>query len=521
MMKTKYILKGLIATLLFAFAVSSCESYNEELLDGLGNTREFSPIGITAKVKNQTFVELNWTVNPDADHYVVEFSADDPEFKVIYKTVEVKASQLPVSIQLEGETTYAIRVKAITPGLADSKWSVTTATTLSEQLFLPIQNGDIDAKQVTLRWVANSNVTQITVAPGNIVHPITPAEKASGVAVVTGLTPETAYTANLMNGAKKRGVQTFTTGIDIGTGILVTTTDNLFQKITAAPSGSVLVFMPGDYTAQTGTIAVNKTLTLRGLKTDNKSKLKVNFTLGNNPTNASEVVSLSLIDLDLDGTGTTGGAITIATAATTQLGDVLISNSRVHDFPSQLMYGNANAKLKSFTVDNSVITRVNTGGGADFIDFRTTYVASVSLTKSTFDTCSSRDFIRLDAAAGLSGTGLSSNVSIDACTIYAPTLVLASRILYLRFVSNTSSVRNTLFAVGNAVYTNSTATAAPVFANNNNFQSPNLALTGSNNRPDASATTLDPQFAGASTGNFKVQNQTIIDKKIGDPQWIK
>lgn len=525
MMKTKYIVKGLIATLLLTIALSSCESYNEGLLDGIGNTREFSPIALTAKVKNQTFVELNWTVSPQADHYTVEFSADDPEFKVIYKTLQVTGGQLPLTVQLEGETNYSIRVKAITNGLADSKWSVVTATTLSEQLFFPVQPADIDAKQVTLRWVPNSNVTQITVAPGNITHVITAAEKTAGVAVVTGLTGETAYTATLLNGTKKRGVVTFTTGIDIGTGILVKPEDNLFQKITDAPSGSVLVFMPGDYTAQTGLIAVNKTLTLRGLRTADKSKLKVNFTLGNNPANASEEVSLSLIDLDLNGTGLLGGAITISAPATTTLGNVLISNCNVHDYPSQLMYGNAVAKLKSFTVDNSIIKKVNTAGSADFIDFRTTYVASVSLTKSTFDTCSSRDFIRLDAVlpanGGFSGTGLTSNVLIDGCTIYNPSLPLASRILYERFVSNTSTVRNTLLVVGSAVYTNSTATAPPVFANNNNFNSPNLQLTGSNNRPDASATVLDPQFVNATGGDFTIKNSTLIDRKVGDPRWIK
>lgn len=49
--------------------------------------------------------------------------------------------------------------------------------------------------------------------------------------MITGLTGETAYTATLLNGAKKRGVVTFTTGIDIGTGILVKPEDNIFQKL--------------------------------------------------------------------------------------------------------------------------------------------------------------------------------------------------------------------------------------------------------------------------------------------------
>ncbi len=62
MMKTKYVFRGLITLLLLAIAVSSCESYNEELLNGIGNSREFSPIGLKATIRNQTTVELNWTV---------------------------------------------------------------------------------------------------------------------------------------------------------------------------------------------------------------------------------------------------------------------------------------------------------------------------------------------------------------------------------------------------------------------------------------------------------------------------
>ncbi|KUJ63903.1 hypothetical protein AR687_01575 [Flavobacteriaceae bacterium CRH] len=523
MMKTKYIFIGLITTILLAIGVSGCESYNEELLDGIGNTREYSPIGVKATVRNSTTVELNWTVKSDenADHYVVEFSPDDPEFKTIFKTINVAASQLPIQVPLEGETTYYIRVKAVSAaGLEDSKWSITTATTLSEQIFLPIKAEEIEAGSVTLRWTPNSNVTQILFQPGNIAHTITPEEKTAGEAIVTGLTPETNYTATLKNGTKTRGTLTFTSGVDLTKGIIVNPQDDLIAKVAQAPAGSRLLLMPGVYQT-TGEVIVNKTLIFRGVRPENKPKLTVKFTLANNPANAGEAVSLSLIDLDLNGKTLTGGAITIGSAQPAPLGDVLISACYVHDFPSQLMYGNASARLKSFTVDNSIIKNVNTAGSADFIDFRTTYVATVTLTKSTFDTCSSRDFIRLDAAAGLSGTGLTSNVLIDACTIYAPTLPLASRILYVRFASNALTVTNTLFSVGLAVYTNSTVTNAPGFSNNNNFNSPNLQLTGNNNRPDAAATTLNPQFTNAATGDFTIGNQTLKDNAIGDPRWIK
>lgn len=523
MMKTKYIFRGLIATLLLVIGVTGCESYNEELLDDIGNTREFSPIGFTARVRNSTTVELNWTVKTDekADHYVVEFSPDDKDFKTIFKTINVAPAQLPIQVPLEGETTYYIRVKAVSgAALEDSKWSVTTATTLSEQIFFPIKPEEIQSGSVTVRWTPNSNVTQILAQPGNITHTITAEEKTAGVAIVNGLTPETNYTATLKNGTKTRGVLTFMSGVDLTKGIIVNPQDDLNAKIAQAPAGSRLLLMPGVYQT-TGELIINKTLIFRGVRPENKSKLNVRFTLANNPANASDAVSLSLIDLDLNGAGLTGSAIAISATQAAPLGDVLINSSYVHDYPSQLMYGNGAARLKSFTVDNSIIKNVNTAGGADLIDFRTTYVGSVTLIRSTFDKCSSRDFIRLDAAAGFTGGSLTSNVVIDACTIYSPTLVLASRILYVRFATNVLAVRNTLLAVGAAVYTNQVATNAPGFGNNNNFNSPNLKLVGTNNTPDAGATTLDPQFANAAGGDFTLGNQTLIDNKIGDPRWIK
>ncbi|WP_394773271.1 DUF4957 domain-containing protein [Flavobacterium sp.] len=520
-MKTKYILKGLIATLLLAFAITSCDSYNEQLLDGIGNTREFSPIGLTAKVRNQTTVELNWTTKEEADHYVVEFSADDSEFKTIYKTVEVTPAQLPVSVALEGETTYSIRIKSVSAsGLADSKWSVTTATTLSEQLFLPVQPIDIEAKQVTLRWTPNSNVTQITVAPGGITHAITPAEKTAGVAIVTGLTAETAYTATLLNGAKKRGVATFTTGIDIGTGILVKVTDDLMQKIADAASGAILVLEPGDYTAanQIGAITVNKAITLRGLRSYDKPKLHVNFVLTNGAAN------ISLIDLDLKGDkGAAGAAVSVIKYNDNSItyGSLLISGSNIHDYGISLISANLTAaKITSVIVENTIVTNVLTTGG-EFIDVRGSQIAQLTLKNSTFNNCATaRYFIRMDA--GL--TGLTTNILIDSCTISNPNMLgtAANSILYTRFVTNVIAVRNTLFANTPAPYTREAVTANPTFASNNYYNSPNLIANPNalaNNRPDTSGTALDPQFVGAATGNFTIKNQTLIDNKVGDPRW--
>ncbi|WP_343588518.1 DUF5123 domain-containing protein [Flavobacterium sp.] len=522
-MKTKYKVKGFIAVMLLALAVSSCESYNEAVIDSLDVNRAFSPVGISAVVRNKTTVELNWTVKDDADHYVVEISADDANFGTIYKTLNVAPTELPVQIALEGETVYSFRVKAISAtGLEDSKWSIATATTLAPELFLPIQDGDIEAKQATLRWTPNNSVAQIVLNSGAITHTLTATEKTEGIAIITGLSPETAYTAELVNGAKKSGKTTFTTGIDIGTGILVKAEDDLNAKINEAASGSILVLMPGDYTVFTGEVVLNKSITLRGLRSYDKPKLHVKFTLNAGTSN------LSLIDLDLEGTAVGDSNFITLSGASTSYGDILISGCNVHDYLRALVYGNAAAaKLNSFTVDNSIVKNVNTNAQADFIDFRNTYVANVVVKNSTFDTCSvGRDFVRADAVApanGFSGTGLTTNVLIESCTLYKVSNTSApKRLLYLRFASNASTVKNTLITSTSAIYTNQPATTMPTF-NKNYYNDAVSFVDGTivNNKIDASATSVNPQFVDPANGDFTVKNQTIIDNNIGDPRWLK
>lgn len=516
-MKTKYIFKNLLFTLFLTITISGCSGYDEDVIDELSVDREFAPVGLTARVRNQTTVELNWIVK-NVDHYVVEFSADDPNFNTVYKTVEVQGDELPVQVALEGETVYSIRVKAISArGLEDSKWALGTATTLTEQLMLPSEPGDIKALEATLRWVPNSSVTQIVINPGNITHVITPEEKIAGIATVTGLTSETSYTAVLLNNTKTRGATSFTTGIDVGDNTLVTVDDDLFQMIADAASGDILLLEAGDYTAQTGTISLNKSITIQGLRSYDKPRLKVNFSL------IAGAANLSLIDLDLTSDPATNTSVITILGTSTNYGDILISGCNIHDFERSLIAANASAsKVASFTVENSIVKNVNTNAGADFIDFRSTHVGSVTLKTSTFENCSiGRDFVRIDAASGLSGTGLTTNVLIDSCTLYKVSNTAApKRILYVRFVNNASTVRNTLIAETTAIYTNQSGTAVPTFSTNYYFNAPSFLDTAiSANKIDPSGTIADPGFVNAATGNFKITNQTLLDNQVGDPRW--
>lgn len=521
-MKTKHIFLGLVAMALVSVSTISCEGYEEDLITELNTNREFAPIGLKAIVRNQTTAELNWTANEKVDHYVVEFSADDPDFNTIFKTVNVLATELPVRVALEGETLYSIRVKAVSAtGKEDSKWSVTTVNTLSEQLFLPVQAGDINAKEAIFRWVANSTVTEIVCNPGTIKHTITAQEKIDGFAKVTGLTPETNYTVDLMNGTKKRGAQVITTGIDIGNGILVKPTDDLAAVVAAAESGATLVLEPGTYAVFTGEILITKSITIRGLKSYDKPKLNLNFQMKNGAAN------FSLIDLDLTGTGLVSQTvITFADAATTY-SDVLISGCYIHDYTKGIVYGNGTgSKVASFEIDNSIIKEMNNAASADLIDFRNTQISKITIKTSTFVNCSAgRDFVRVDAASGQSGTGLTTTTLIENNTLNNVSSITGTtpkRLLYVRFVNNISVVKNNIVANTNAVWANQAATTIPTYSSNYYFNAPSCldaAITA--NKPDSNGTVADPGFANAAGGDFTISNQTMIDNRVGDPRWIK
>jgi len=515
-MKVRYIFKSLLIVILLAATVTGCE-YDNELILELPVNREFAPIALNAHVRNQVNVELNWTVNENVNSYIVEFS-DDTDFNNIVNTVEVDAAELPVLIPVESETLYNIRVKAISArGLDDSTWATTTAQTLTEQIFIEGDPSDIKALQATLRWVPNSEVTEISLSPGDITHTITSEEKVNGVVTITDLVQETEYTATLFNASKIRGVKTFTTGIDIGTGKLVTTEDDLLQMITDAVAGDILVLEPGDYTAQTGTVTLDKSITIRGLRSYDKPMLRVNIEL----VGGAEDVELIDLDLQGDGEGSSSLKDVVRYTGPGNYNSLLISGCNIHDYARSFVAGSeTDAILQTLTVENSIVYNIFTSGG-DFIDFRNSDVFNVTLKTSTFYNCAvGRDFLRLDDAGTSTQTGLTLTVTIDSCTLYACSTG-GKRILYVRFQSNEIIVKNTIIAETDSYYSDQSRTDPnPDFSENNYWNAPGF-YDATKTIYDTSSNyfTLDPGFTDPSSGDFTITNQTLKDNNVGDPRW--
>ncbi len=513
-MKTKYISKTIFAVLATVIVIGC--GYNEEVIEELSIDREFAPVDLTARVRNQTNVELDWEPNSNAAYYVVEFSADDPSFSTIFQTEQVTANQLPVLIRLEGETLYSIRVKAVSDrGKNDSSWAITEAQTLTEQIMLPFEPGDVQALQVTLRWEAGLNVTHFMLQPGDVRYDISAQEKAAGVATVSGLMSETDYVATLYNNSKIRGIAEFTTGIDVGDNTLIFPSDDLFQTIADAQPGDIILLEEGDYTSQTGSITLDKSITIQGLRTDFKPLLKVSFSI---VTGAEDV---NLIDLDLMGDAANGLTDAVRYSDPGNYNTLLVSGCNIHDYDRSFIAGNVtDAILQSLTVENSIVTNVLTNGG-DFIDFRNADVLDVNVNTSTFNNCApGRDFIRMDAAGTSNGNAIA-NILIDSCTLYACSNNSSRRILYVRFVSNEVTVRNVLITdtESEGYADRAGIDESPTFSNNNYFNAPGFTNTSQYIYDSGNFTELDPGFVDASSGDFTVTNQTLLDNAVGDPRW--
>ncbi len=506
-MKYRYIL-SLILLAAGASVFVACEDEIEPISE-LHFTRVLSPIGLEAFIRNQTTIELNWKLREGVDTYVVEFSEDSLQFENIILTDEVTSDELPYRATFAGETRYSARVKALgADGLDESKWSTITIATAPENIYLPLPGENIEDTYVTVLWAPGSEVTHFVIAPGNIERPITGDEKAAGEATITGLTSATAYTVTLYNGTKRRGTVAFTTIREAD----LFPDDDLSAAIASAPAGAELMLAPGVYTF-TGTLTIDKSIILSGQKPHDKPVLNVDFQIVDG---AGDVIVRN-VELNGDGYNT---VFNLGTAGV-EYGSIKLESCVVYDYGRQLIYGNVASKLGTFAVDDCIIRDFELGGG-DFIDFRPAYVANVTLTNSTFSRCpTARDFIRLDAAGSYTGTGLTTNVLVEHCTIYGVSNT-ADRLFYVRFDANVLTLKNTLIVETDAIFTNNAATSQPICQNNNYFNAPGFTKEDiENGKYDNSGThtTRDPGFVDPDNGDFTITDQVLIDKQIGDPRW--
>lgn len=527
-------------------ALTSCSDASDAIESIILN-RNLSPINIQAKDVQETSATITWDLSSGADVYEVQFFQDDSlSYGGTYdsqtdavtpaKTISgVTADDLPLLVEdLVYDTKYTVRVRAITSNDASriSKWHGVYFRTGAQQILNSIKQGDYTDRSVTVSWPEGEEVTTIVV--GNVTHQITEEEKAAGKATVTGLEPQTVYTVYLLNNGKQRGNRTFTTLADLEGSIPVSNADELVAAVEAAQDGDaialigpkyVIPYSGDDENITAGSLKITKSLTLKGVDAANRPIVN-----GRLEINDGAALTTSLIIYD--GEGTSGDqAFNYKTAGVTY-GALLIDNCEIKNYTKGVFYLNVASVVESVTFNNCIIHDIPCSGG-DMFDSRAGLPKAFNLTNSTvYNSCATRDFIRIDDASSNFSGQPGPIVTVNKCTLYKVGNGNSNRqLIYVRFAGNEVIFKNNLVMEFNNTrgFTNqSSCDPTPELQNNYYYHTVNLISLAEGNTQtvrwfDTDGTNLaDNPCSQAEEADFTVDaNSPVKSGNAGDPRWIK
>lgn len=501
--------------------VTACSDPGDELTT-VEFDRLFSPTAVEAKIQNKVNVRLTWECRSKADSYTIQLFANDASMACTgtptLEFTDVETSPYIIT-GLEGETTYAIRIKAVGE-TKESNWTTTTATTDAEQILETVTDDDITSKSVTLRWPAGTAVTSVEITGGKTAtYTLSAAEIAAGSATITGLDYETKYTFTIMNGSKARGKVTVTTMPNY---IPAYPGADLQALIDGAEEGETVMLLPAkdgstnefiymeEGVETTLELTISKNIAVKSLGTK-PVKARIKFVLDGATGFTTENITYVGVTADaLIKTTNCSGTITVNAIEASGYGNFMVDP------------GENTCTISQFNVTNSYFHDMCSG--KRFVDSQKKKCAVMEFNMShctVANSCKGSDFIRFDYNAAQKGMV----VNFENNTLYK--LEATSKgLFYIRSNASgnhdfTANIKNNVFAeMGAGVYFSQDAkTDNLVFSNNNYYNTPSLLANpdgGAGKVFDTTGLQLNPEFADAANNDFTITNETLIDKNIGN-----
>jgi hypothetical protein len=535
----KYILLcGLTATTLAL--TTACDDQSDEITS-LEYSRLFSPINLEARVVNQINVRLNWSAVKGASTYsIAVYLSQDQNTEVdedettndinvsgnAIKTITgLTADDIPYTVTgLEGETKYTFVISAQGEGISDSKGTSIEAKTGTEQIMKSVDDADIEAKSVVLRWSSSAVGCTIQLTPGDISHVITAEEDADMAATIDGLTGETEYTAKIIStSGKTRGTTTFKTAVDLGDAIAVQPGADLKSIIENAEEGATLAFFPGTYSLTNdeggqAKIAINKSISFKAVRPAERPVINACFQLNSGASfTASQIV--------FDGTGSDGSQTFDFKTATTYA-ELNIDDCEIKNYTKGVFYINVAAQVNKITFNNCLIHDIECNGGDMFDSRKGAYVVFDFTENTVWNSAKGRDFMRFDnASSSFKGVAPVLNI-INNTLVDLESSSDSYRLLYVRFTGTTINFKNNIVSgvTTKRGFSNMSATPEPTFSNNFYYNSEHLSGAPDGTEAlfyDKSGTVANPKFADAANGDFTVGDEDVAYKKAGASRWLK
>ncbi|MDT3401445.1 hypothetical protein [Mucilaginibacter terrae] len=547
-------LPGLV---LFASLFGACKKDNA--VGSLQPSRAFIPTGLNTTTAGTT-VKIDWKASLFSGgtgvNYTLEVSKNAAFTTIDYiKTTDAVTLTLTDDNIQVGQPYYA-RVKAnSTATLPGSNGYVVTSSSFTMPGILQtVTSADLTSKTVTLRWLTTPDVTKITITPlaGGAAFDValSPADVTATNKLVTGLTGDASYRADIYSGTRIKGFTTFKTPLFTKE---ITSADNLIDVINNASNGDIIGLADGTYdvkdiTAAYANITIQqKNIGLQG-KSGDASKVIINFKqIDIKGTGAG----FSAKDITFDGTAGAaqyflnliGNASDAENATFTNIN---IDGCVVSNVVNAFLRGNRATNTNGFVIgniniNNTLAFNINKSATAGFntIELSKVQFAQLNITNSTFYEFG-RNFIVATTVLN-TGTPIPS-ITIDKCTFNSfgggtNTFVFAD--------ANANAIK---VAVTNSIIANSPRAATIIsglfrgtgvgssftFTNNNTFALLTQTTVGSPLPLSNSATTVttaaitntDLGWVQATT-NFALpagsalRTASTTGGAIGDPRWAK
>lgn len=476
------------------------------------------PTSFVVEMDNTT-ADISWEYGDveRVDSFLVEASFKE-DFSTLEKSVKLAPGEREVNLDGLGYFTQCyFRMRALAKDIVLSSEYVSVAL-VPDNLFQPVLKNELTANSVILRWLEPSSgsvdhILLIPVSGTSRTIQLTAGDISSQSKKIEELVSAGVYTAVLFDGETRKGVIDFTT-IDLNASVTINggtiTYESLKDAVEAASSGDVINVGVAKYDFSSfGTVVVSgKNLTIKGNEDgDEKPEIKTpSFSLTGN-VGSLKITGIKFI--------ISSGNYFIDASASTGPTNIEVENVDITGPGAGLVYvssSGSSANVK-FSIENALLHNFGASGG-DFIDFRAGVLSGVTVKNCTIWDVA-RDFFRVDATTTVEGSILFQNCTIDdACH--------SGRFLYIR-------AANTIMTIENCILSNKSTSkgsgvsgaGTSVTFNNNNVFGSNSNEWGQYVQVTNGTTTLDPQYADRTAGNFTVGNAAVKSAGQGDLRWIQ
>jgi hypothetical protein len=421
-MKTlKYLFGTVSVMMLGMFAATSCTDANDWDVDS-SHERLFAPTGSISVESFDTYANISFKKTPGAAYYQVELNTDtlsDDNMEVSPTSIVETFYTNEGSVgRLYGETSYYLRVRAISDTKPESKWvyyrtgsGKGTFKTKAEQLFYPVTKADIFENAIHVTWQLNADVDRLAIMKdGEVIENVTLTDelRQAGEYTFNGLNPITTYTIEIYKGESTRRGQlkvttaaappaaSYTYELPAGADITGALLKEVAEKAKAASGSrtnySATIVIPADaevgfYTeGESGlsnvTIPDGMSVAFFGKAGGEAPTIKFNKNI--ELEGSHTFITFQNVKIVDNGAGYFVNQSKASTVGTFTIQDAEVSGFKTAFFRLQ---GNNEKTINQLVLDNSIF----------------------------HDMCSGYSFIHVDAS---SGKGVVKNIKIHNCTVY-------------------------------------------------------------------------------------------------------